>query len=568
MDLLHSLLRRRSSLLRRAVVVTVLAGASLLAAPGAFAAAEDEGGETLATTVFRPVADTYVDARRPWAAHGKRVKLRASATRKRTFLRFRVRGLGEIESATLYIRVARGRSATFGVRRARHKFWREQGMTFRTAPRVLPGSPRAAGIARPGWTAVDVTALMQGNRSVTLVLRPHALRSPLAFRSRESNAPAQLHVRAKPKPPKPPKNPPGPPAEPAPPPPPPDDPPTEPPPPPSSPYADRIGFSGSNVWYDATKQLNYMTKLRSGGVTWLREDFHWGAFEPTQGSWSWSYGDRLMRNASLAGLNILGIFAYSSNWGADGPTIYHPPKDPAAYANFCRKVVERYGPNGTFWQENPALEPRPLTAVEIWNEPWLHHFWRPNPEPARYAQLVRTASAAIKAAQPAIKVLASADIFQMRSDTTQSRDWFRLVLESDPTLFRDHVDVLSVHTYSQARSPLDTVTQQRWRFDRFLMTRDLAAGYGAAKPIWITEFGWTTESGNADAVSEATQASYTQQALDLALRQWSSVVEKAFLFYWGESSDTYVAGYSPLRPNGTEKPLWGTIGSLLVAPAP
>jgi hypothetical protein len=533
---------RAAALARRAACLWLLAGGALLAAPAALAADE----EAFTTLVFRPGADTYVDAARPRATHGKRVNLRASAARKRTYLRFTVRGLEEIEGATLYVRVARGRSVAFAVRRARNRPWRERWMSFRTAPGVVRGSPRAAGIARPGWTAVDVSALVRANGRVTLVLGPRVLRSPLAIRSRESAAPAQLHVRGKPKPPKNPTAPP----------------PTEPAP---ASYADRVGFSGSNVWYDATKQLQYMTKLRSGGVTWLREDFHWGAFEPSPGSWNWSYGDRLMRNASLAGLNILGIFAYSSDWGADGPTIYHPPKDPAAYANFCRKVVERYGPDGTFWQENPTLEPRPLTAVEIWNEPWLWHFWRPNPEPARYARLVRAASAAIKAAQPAVRVLASADIFQMRTDTAESRDWFRLVLEADPTVFRDSVDALSVHTYSQDRGPLDTVTNQRWRFDRFLLTRDLAAAYGAAKPIWITEFGWTTEEGNGDAVSESLQAQYTQQALDLALRGWSSVVEKAFLFYWGESSDSYVSGYSPLRPNGTEKPLWGTIGSLLAA---
>jgi hypothetical protein len=547
MQSLHRRPNRLSGLARRASCLTLVAGAALLAAPGALAAGEGD----LTTTVFRPSADTYVDASRPWAAHGKRIRLRASATRKRTYLRFRVRGLLEIENATLYLRVARGRSA-FDVRRARDRHWRERRMTFRSAPGVLRGSPRATGIARPGWVAVDVTALVRGNGRVSFVLGPRALRRALAFRSRESRAPAQLHVRGKPKQPKAPETTP---------------PPAPPPAPPGEPatYSDRVGFSGSNVWYDAAKQLQYMTKLRSGGVTWLREDFHWGAFEPAQGSWSWTVGDRLMRNASLAGLNILGIFAYSSNWGADGPTIYHPPKDPAAYANFCRRVVERYGPGGTFWQENPSLEPRPLTAVEIWNEPWLHQFWRPNPEPARYVELVRKASAAIKAAQPTVKVLASADIFQMRTDTSESRDWFRLLLEADAALFRDSVDVLSVHAYSQSRSPLDAVTAQRWRYDRFLMTRDLAAAHGAPKPIWITEFGWTTEQGNGDAVSESVQAQYTQQALDLALRQWSSVVEKAFLFYWGASSDAYVGGYSPLRPDGSEKPLWGTLGSLLAA---
>ena len=536
----HRLTHPRASLARRGFLASALAGAALVAAPAALAAGE----EPLTTLVFRPAADTYVDAARPLATHGTRVNLRASAVRKRTYLRFRVGGLEEIETATLYVRVASGRSVAFAVRRARNRPWRERWMSFRTAPGVVRGSPRAAGVARPGWTAVDVSALVRATGRVTLVLGPRVLRSPLAIRSRESAAPAQLHVRGKPKPPK------GA---------------TTPSPSPETTYADRVGFSGSNVWYDATKQLQYMTRLRSGGVTWLREDFHWGAFEPTQGSWSWTVGDRLMRNASLAGLNILGIFAYSSNWGADGPTIYHPPKHPAAYANFCRKVVERYGPGGTFWQENPSLEPRPLTAVEIWNEPWLHQFWRPNPEPARYLELLRAASTAIKAAQPTVKVLASADIFQMRADTSESRDWFRLLLEADAAAFRDSVDVLSVHAYSQGRSPLDTATAQRWRYDRFLMTRDLAAAHGASKPIWITEFGWTTEQGNGDAVGEPLQAQYTAQALDLALRQWSSVVEKAFLFYWGASSDAYVGGYSPLRPDGSEKPLWGTLGSLLAA---
>ena len=544
---------RRTPLARRAGLATLLAGLALLAAPGALASTE--GTEPLESTIFRPVADTYVDAARPRAAHGTRKRLRASAMRKRTYLRFRVRGFAEVEDAMLYVRVARGRAVTFSVRRARERRWSELRMTFRSAPRAERGSPRAVGVARPGWAAVDVSAIVRANGPVTLVLGPRVLHSPLAFKSRESSAPAQLLVRGKKgKGPQAPTEPA--PTEPA---------PTE-PPPSGNPYTERVGFSGSNVWYDQTKQLNYMTKLRSAGVTWLREDFHWGAFEPSPGTWNWTYGDRLMRNASVTGLNILGIFAYSSSWGADGATIYHPPKDPSAYANFTRRVVERYGPNGTFWQQNPTLAPRPLTAVEIWNEPWLSFFWRPNPEPARYAQLVRAASAAIKAAQPTVKVLASADIFQMRSDTTQSRDWFRLVLEADPTLFRDAVDVLSVHTYSQARSPLDTVTAPRWRFDRFRLTRDLAAAYGANKPIWITEFGWTTEPGNADAVNEATQATYTQQALDLALRQWGSVVEKAFVFYWGESSDSYTAGYSPLRPDGSAKPLWNTVQALLAAP--
>jgi hypothetical protein len=531
----------------RALLAAVLALCALAAAPTA-SAADSEGTEL---TGFRPVADTYVDAGRPWTAFGRQTRLRASALTKRTYLRFRVDGIGEVVDATLYVRVVNRRWAPFKVRSAQRHWWNEQALTYRRAPRVLPGSRVERGWAHQGWTAVDVSSLVTGNGPVTLVLSRGTRGARIAFGSRESGLPALLKVRWKqdtaPTEPPPTTDPPA----------------EEPPAPPADPYEGRVGFSGSNVWYSSDKQLAYMNKLRSGGVSWLREDFHWGAFEPTQGNWTWTVGDRLMRNASTAGLNILGIFAYSSDWGADGPTIYHPPRDPAQYANFCRKVVERYGPGGTFWAANPQLDPRPLTAVEIWNEPWLTNFWKPNPDPARYATLVRAASAAIHAAQPTIKVLASADIFQMRSDTTQSRDWFRLLMENDADTFRDYVDAYSVHAYVQDRSPLDTATAQRWRFDRVLMTRDLAAAHSASKPIWITEFGWSTEAGSSDSVSESEQATYSRQALEVALEDWSPLVEKAFLFYWGESGDSYTGGYSPLRTDGSSKPLWTTLNGLL-----
>ena len=104
----------------------------------------------------------------------------------------------------------------------------------------------------------------------------------------------------------------------------------------------------------------------------------------------------------------------------------------------------------------------------------------------------------------------------MRTDTSESRDWFRLLLEEDPDVFRTLVDAYSVHLYTEGRAPLDTRHAQRWRFDRAHITRDLAAAAGAAHPLWVTEFGWSTYAGDEDSVSEAEQALYTRQALEAA----------------------------------------------------
>jgi hypothetical protein len=295
----------------------------------------------------------------------------------------------------------------------------------------------------------------------------------------------------------------------------------------------------------------------------VREDFHWGSFEPSPGQWNWSVGDRLMRNASLSGMQVLGVIAYSAEWAASGPTIYHPPADAAQYANFTRRLVERYGPGGTFWQANPGLVPQPLQALEIWNEPWHSNFWRPQPSPAGYAALVRAAATAIHAANPAVKVLASADVFQMRTDTPESRDWFRLLLQADAGVFRAHVDAYSVHLYSQERGPYDTEAQQRWRYDRSLITRDLAAGAGASHPLWITEFGWTTNSDSPDRVNEATQSTYVRQALQRAVGEWGGFVERTFMYHWGRAESDHAGGFGAFRPDGSSKPLLGGLTSLL-----
>lgn len=314
---------------------------------------------------------------------------------------------------------------------------------------------------------------------------------------------------------------------------------------------------------DDTKQLSYMKRLREGGVIWMREDFSWGALERSKGVWNWTIGDQLMRNVSKVGMNVVGVLGYSAPWASSGSSIKNPPRDNAEYANYARTVVERYGEGGTFWRLNPELTPRPLKAVELWNEPWHHHFWAPNPNPAAYAALVRAAATAIKSSHPEMRVLASGDIFQMRADTSASIDWARLLLDADPALFRDLVDGYTVHLYSEKRGPDDTSVQQRWRFDRLLLTRSLAQARGADHPIWVTEFGWTTHSDSEAVVSEATQARFIREAFNRLVTEWGSFVPASFLYHWGEPTDDWDGGFTMFRTDGTAKPAWQTITDLL-----
>jgi hypothetical protein len=268
-----------------------------------------------------------------------------------------------------------------------------------------------------------------------------------------------------------------------------------------------------------------------------------------------------MRNTARLGINVLAIATYAPGWASGHPeSDKYPPVRPADYATFVRALADRYGRNGTFWRANPRLPRVPLTAIEIWNEPWLSDFWQPAPDPAAYARLVRAAAAAVKAARPRLTILASGDIAQQGGNT--DAEWLATLLRADPALWRSSlVNAWSVHPYCNALSPWDTTSPQGVRFDRVLLTRAIAQQAGADKPIWITEFGWSTGPSRPDAVSEDTQAAFEHDALIRATTEWRSFVTRSFVYTWRKPA----AGdpYNLLREDGSPRPAWAAIRAVI-----
>jgi hypothetical protein len=241
----------------------------------------------------------------------------------------------------------------------------------------------------------------------------------------------------------------------------------------------------------------------------------------------------------------------------------YPPLRPADYAAFVTAIADRYGIGGAFWRINPRLPRVPITAIELWNEPWLTGLWRTGPDPAAYARLVRSAATTVKARRPRMILIASADL-QSEGAAIGSGEWFAPLLAADPALWRSKlVDAWSVHLYCQERSPLDTTSPQQIRFDRLLLTRALAQQAGADKPIWITEFGWNTNPAKPDSVSEGAQAQYTYDALVRASTEWSSFVRRSFVYTL--TKPTVDPDYNLLRLDGSPRPAWGAIQQFLAS---
>ena len=116
-----------------------------------------------------------------------------------------------------------------------------------------------------------------------------------------------------------------------------------------SPYAGKIGINADAFWLGENDAYNMFRQLTAIGVTQSREDIMWQHTEPTRGHFDWSRADNMFAAASRAGVEILGILDYSAPWASEVPgDTQYPPANNADFANFARKVVERYGPGGTF----------------------------------------------------------------------------------------------------------------------------------------------------------------------------------------------------------------------------
>ena len=330
----------------------------------------------------------------------------------------------------------------------------------------------------------------------------------------------------------------------------------------------RLGVSSHLVWLSESDAEAEMLRIRAGGVDWVREDFRWDLLEPAPGRFNWARSDALMAAAAKTGMNVLAILGYSARWASSDPSgagdTRYPPRDPAAYADFARAVVQRYGAGGRFWSARPDLVPRPLAAVELWNEPWGWWSWKPTPDPRAYARLARAGAAAVKQARRDVETLVSGDPLLIRRDGSAG-PWLDAVLAADPGL-GSLIDAYSTHPYPSPRdrSPLDRSSAPAYRFERAGLTRSIAAAHGASRPIWITEVGWSTAVGVSDAVSERRQAEFLRLAASNALNVQR--VERMFVFGWDRSSGAAgdrEGNYGLQRSDGSMKPAWASLTQLI-----
>jgi hypothetical protein len=230
----------------------------------------------------------------------------------------------------------------------------------------------------------------------------------------------------------------------------------------------------------APAQIRLMAR---SGVQSVKGEFSWARMEPEKGTYDWSETDALVRAAADAHLDVTPTVDGSPVWARRRKPRHDPqeviePRNPRDYARFMTALVERYGPRGQFWADNPDVPKKPIRGWEIWNEPEIPHYWR-GPWLHPYTRLLRLSYKAVKHADPRARVV-------LAGLTFRSWKFLRMLYRAGA---KGHFDAISLHPYT--RKPANVVRTVK------LARRVLDGHHDRRIPIWVTELSWTSGLGHA-----------------------------------------------------------------------
>ncbi len=290
---------------------------------------------------------------------------------------------------------------------------------------------------------------------------------------------------------------------------------------------------------------------------WVRADLSWADIQPSSPQdYLWERFDRVVTAARSRGLDVLPVIGYTPAWARDPgcDTFVCPPHDSGDFARFASAAAKRYSAMG-------------VHAWEIWNEENIPIFWT-NPDPQRYASLLRATTSAIRKQDSGATVLLGG---MAATDTADG--WI------DPRSFLDDVCTdggckgltgVAYHPYTfpyLASDPVSLTTSWNRIENTPVSLRSVLDAHGYTKvKIWATEYGAPTGgpgtvydgtvTATTDHVTEDRQAQIATDGVETAAASPNVVA----LFWYTDKDDpnytTNVRYFGLRRDDGSQKPAW------------
>jgi hypothetical protein len=161
------------------------------------------------------------------------------------------------------------------------------------------------------------------------------------------------------------------------------------------------------------------SRMAEGKVGSVRVILNWATIDPTAaaGDNNFAAFDALMTDAANNDIDLLPFIYGTPEWVANGLdgrncsaskcVIFAPKSAEAidAFKTFTGEVVDRYGPNGTFWTDNPSLPKNPIEVYQILNEQNSETFFAPKPNAKQYAKILAAAADAIRSRDASAEIV-------------------------------------------------------------------------------------------------------------------------------------------------------------------
>jgi hypothetical protein len=282
----------------------------------------------------------------------------------------------------------------------------------------------------------------------------------------------------------------------------------------------------------------------------VRTQIPWDTYEP-QGpgqinARAQAFTDRLVADASAAGIRVVMTVDGTPCWASSAPAAVlrkcshtrqspanaWPPSEPARYGAFVAYLATRYGTR--------------LAGIEIWNEPDQSNeaYWAGPHKPQRYAELLRAAYPAIKAANPQVPVLGG-------SLVGSNGAFLRALYAAG---IKGYYDALAVHYYDLTLGSLRSIHETQ-------------LANGDDTPLWLDEFGWPScwprrklEQEQACVTPQVQAANIRNVVRSIAGIPWVA----AYAIY--KTQDSPAEAFGVLSLHGARKPAFAALASVLSSP--
>jgi hypothetical protein len=154
------------------------------------------------------------------------------------------------------------------------------------------------------------------------------------------------------------------------------------------------------------------------------------------------------------------------------------------WLRFLRSAVNRYGPGGEFWRENPDLPQFPIRQWEIWNEENIVTFSR-EPDPDTFARLVRISGRLLHRLDPGSTVILGGLFGRPLQVPPNIPSATFLAGVYETSGIKRHFDGVALHPYVADAAAMESQIENLRSVMRF--NHDVGA------KLYVTEMGWGSD---------------------------------------------------------------------------